>query len=254
MKKPHLILSLFIPVFLMLSGCSGCSESALQHRAAQQQSSQNQNYGDSSVQNDRPNPIQSSRVQNPVLSEGRTLIELFEQNKAAVFMVFTSDDEHMYQGSGFFISNDGMAVSNYHIFEGTLKGNEMILTESGNEYKISRVIEQNKELDYIIFKVSGYSNFHTLQIASLIPEIGQDVFAIGNPRGLSHSLSTGIISSFRDEGRLLQTTAEITHGSSGGALLNMNGEVVGITTGGIGEANINFAVNIQRLRLHRFLD
>ncbi|MDZ7718054.1 MAG: S1C family serine protease [Balneolaceae bacterium] len=71
------------------------------------------------------------------------------------------------------------------------------MTESGNEYKISRVIEQDEELDYIIFKVSGSSNFNTLNIAESRPKIGEEVFAIGNPKGLSHSLSTGIISSYR---------------------------------------------------------
>ena len=239
---------------LLLNGCSGCSESGIRHQAAQ--NLQNESYNN---RTESAPPVQSnqnnSREIQPNFKTGSgegTLSSLYNASKSAIFTVYTSDSENIYQGSGFFIRTDGLAVSNYHIFEGTLKGNEMILTESGNEFKISQVIEQDKERDYIIFKVDGNSKFHALNIASTLPEIGEDVFAIGNPRGLTHSLSTGIISSYREERRLLQTTAEITHGSSGGALLNMRGEVVGITTAGVGEANLNFAVNIQKLRLHRF--
>lgn len=240
---------------ISLTGCSGCSESGIRHQAAQ--NLQNESYDDrpKSEPTNQPDEVQSRGQQESLLnsSEGITLSNLYSASKSAVFTVYTSDDEMEYQGSGFFVSSDGIAVSNYHIFEDTFKGGEMILTESDDVYKIGRVIEQDKELDYIIFKVDGSSNFHALNLANSRPEIGEDVFAIGNPRGLSHSLSTGIISSYRDGGRLLQTTAEITHGSSGGALLNMNGEVVGITTGGFGEANLNFALNIRELRLERYL-
>lgn len=240
---------------ILLSGCSGCSESGIRNKAAQNLQNESYNSRTEKVPPSQTNPSKSRERRSNLLAHSGevTLSSLYSASKSAVFTVYTSDNEKIYQGSGFFVSSDGLAVSNYHIFEGTLKGNEMILTESGKEYKISQVIEQDKDLDYIIFKVEGNSNFHALDIARSSPEIGEEVFAIGNPRGLSQSLSMGIISSYREGGRLLQTTAEITHGSSGGALMNMRGEVVGITTGGIGEANINFAVNIKELRLERYL-
>lgn len=75
------------------------------------------------------------------------------------------------------------------------------------------------------------------------------MFAIGNPKGLESTLSTGIVSSIRSSDHLIQTTAEITHGSSGGPLFNMKGEVIGITSAGLGEANLNFAVDIRSLNL-----
>ncbi|MGM0409085.1 MAG: S1C family serine protease, partial [Bacteroidota bacterium] len=117
------------------------------------------------------------------------------------------------------------------------------------------VLAQNSEEDYIIFKVetSNNINFTPIPISRSNPEIGEDVFAIGNPRGLEHTLSRGIISGYRDNKNLIQTTTEITHGSSGGPLLNMRGEVVGITTAGVGEANLNFAINIKVLKLSRYL-
>lgn len=237
-------------VGFVLTGCSGCSESGIRNQATENLQSDSYNN-----RNEPANQYNSKERQANLLTDSgeASLSSLYSASKSAVFTVYTSDNEKVYQGSGFFVSSDGLAVSNYHIFEGTLRGDEMILTESGDEYKISKVIDQDKEMDYIIFKVAGQSNFHALDIARSSPEIGEDVFAIGNPRGLSHSLSTGIISSYREGGRLLQTTAEITNGSSGGALLNMHGEVVGITTGGVGEANLNFALNISELRLERYL-
>ncbi|MBK8111356.1 MAG: serine protease [Saprospiraceae bacterium] len=82
--------------------------------------------------------------------------------------------------------------------------------------------------------------------------IGQSCFAIGNPKGLVNTLSTGIISSLRKNGDVIQTTAEITQGSSGGPLFNADGEVIGITTAGLEEANLNFAVSILSLDLPFF--
>ena len=254
MIRSTLIQFLVAIILIMLYGCSGCSESALQHRAAQQQSLENREYRETPNHQIQPREDQKPRIipQTPVAD--LSLSELFNQNKSAVFMVFTSDDENIYQGSGFFVSSRGIAVSNYHIFSGTFIGNELIVTDTGNEMHIKRVIEKNRELDYIIFEVTDANNIQFLRISNSAPSIGENVFAIGNPRGLSHTLSTGIVSGYRENDTLIQTSAEITRGSSGGALMNMNGEVVGITTGGFAEANLNFAINIDKLRLYRFIN
>ena len=117
--------------------------------------------------------------------------------------------------------------SNYHVFEGTNIGRETIETSDGTQYRIAEVLSQSSENDFIIFKVSSSRSFNYLPIPAYLPEVGEDVFAIGNPRGLEHTLSTGIVSGYRENNQLIQTTTEITHGSSGGPLLNMNGEVIG---------------------------
>lgn len=83
----------------------------------------------------------------------------------------------------------------------------------------------------------------------LVP--GQRVVAIGDPLGLVNTVTDGIISNIRKQGSLtlIQTSAPITHGSSGGALLNMYGELIGITTAGIkGEGNLNFAVSSNDIK------
>ncbi|MBT7040932.1 MAG: trypsin-like serine protease, partial [Bacteroidetes bacterium] len=87
--------------------------------------------------------------------------------------------------------------------------------------------------------------------------IGENVFAIGNPLGLEKTLSKGIISGYRgDDNELIQTDTDVTHGSSGGPLFNMRGEVLGITSMVLksGGANLNFAISIELLDLERFLD
>ena len=158
------------------------------------------------------------------------------------------------QGIGFFISSTGLAISNQHVFDGF--NQHYIKLHDGSAFTVTEILKQShqSELDYVIFKVDiqGEKVF-PLKIASYVPTVGEDVFAIGNPKGLEHTLSKGIISAYREQKSLLQTTAEITNGSSGGPLFNMNGEVVGITTAGIGEANLNFVVNIQRLGLKKYL-
>ena len=192
---------------------------------------------------------------NAINSKKPALTSLYKKLKASVFLIYTSREGENIQGTGFFVSRDGIAVSNYHVFESTNKGFELIETIDSMRFQIKEVIEKNKEHDYIIFRVDigSYQISSPLPVSMKAPQIGEDVFAIGNPKGLSSTLSKGIVSSYRSGNTIIQTTAEITHGSSGGPLLNMEGEVVGITTAGVGEANLNFAINIEVLRLYRFM-
>jgi hypothetical protein len=134
-----------------------------------------------------------------------------------------------------------LGVSNYHVLADA--ANAIIYTNKGSRYMISEIINYSKESDYVVFKISNSAsnNFRPVKFAKTNPKIGDDCFAIGNPRGLTQTLSKGIISGYREN--YIQTTAQITHGSSGGALFNTDGEVVGITTMGFEDADLNFALN-----------
>ena len=252
LQKPW---SFFIPVLLLAiilftSSCSGCSPSG--RRSHQKISSYKTSSGKVIKRHDTGNKeIEKTKIDK---TKALSLNELYEKYKNAVFLVYTSDGYNNYQGSGFFISKNGLAVSNYHVFQGTSKGLEVIKTLDGNQFKISKVLEKNEDNDYIIFRVNigNYHIMHPIPISSQEPQIGEDVFAIGNPKGLESTLSKGIVSGFRANNSLIQTTTEITHGSSGGPLLNMKGEVTGITAAGLGEADLNFAVNIKILKLYRY--
>jgi len=188
-----------------------------------------------------PPITQTQTIQNPTSD----ISTLYERNKDAVFVVYTSDGTNNAQGSGFFISSSGIAVSNYHVFKGTQRGLESIKTQNGT-FKVETVLASSEDNDYIVFKVAGNGiSFPCLKIAGSLPRVGEDVFAIGAPEGLEQTLSKGIVSAIRGkENCIIQTTAEITHGSSGGPLFNKQGEVIGITSGGMDVANLNFAVNI----------
>lgn len=176
--------------------------------------------------------------------------DMFEKYNSAVFMVYTSDGWNNYQGSGFFISKDGVAVSNYHVFQGTSIGGENIKLIDDKVYKIKEVLAKSSEDDIIVFKVDGKGrSFNCIPIAKQIPRVGEKVFALGSPRGLENTFSSGEISQIRDND-YLQISVPIDHGSSGGVLLNTRGEAVGITTAGIDAsgANLNFAININVLK------
>ncbi len=183
-----------------------------------------------------------------------SLSELYERDKNAVFLIAVPKTGNMYaQGTGFFITSTGIAVSNYHVFEEGQQEKAVIKTIDKHQYGIKRILRYDKDLDYIIFEVENeHNDFPYVAIAQSKSGVGEEVFAIGNPRGLEHTLSKGIVSSYRDNDFLIQTTAEITHGSSGGPLFNMKGEVIGITTSGVGEANLNFAMNILKLNLNTY--
>ncbi len=242
---------LFLCQFLI--SCSGCSQSGIRNRAEKKSTrSSNSSYSSpNKEQNSEPKLILNPKGESNNGVES-SLTALFKENKSAVFMIYTSDGEQGFQGSGFFISPEGIGISNYHVFKGTSKGLEIIKLESGEELKITKVLATSEEDDYIIFKVNSTEKVKFLTVSEYTPEIGENVFAIGNPEGLEQTLSTGIISGYRKNNKLIQTTTEITHGSSGGPLMNMQGEVVGITSAGLGDANLNFAVNIKLLDLNRY--
>lgn len=176
--------------------------------------------------------------------------EIFAKYNKAVFMVFTSDGYNMYQGSGFFLNSDGLAVSNYHVFQGTGIGEEGIkLTGSDEIYKVTEVIKSSEEEDFILFRVN-VSNTDFIPVAKFKPNIGEKVYAIGSPRGLENTFSSGEVSQWRDT-NLMQISALIDHGSSGGALINEYGEVVGITSGSFADgsqANLNYAWSIDAIK------
>lgn len=175
--------------------------------------------------------------------------EIFERYNKAVFMVYTSDGVSGFQGSGFFINSEGLAVSNYHVFAGTGQGLEQIkLAGNDNAYKVAEVIHCDEENDFILFRVNVKSNKY-IPIAQEKPKVGATVYAIGSPRGLENTLSDGKVSQWRDNARtMMQISVQIDHGSSGGALINEYGEVVGITSGTFADgsqANLNYAWSID---------
>lgn len=162
-------------------------------------------------------------------------------------MVLTSDGESVFQGSGFFINSTGLAVSNYHVFENAQQDYAAVRFPGNDElFRVTEVIAYSSDEDFILFQVDvKQSSF--IPIANTKPSIGERVYAIGSPLGFENTFSSGEVSQWRGE-NFMQISALIEHGSSGGALINEYGEVVGITSGTLAadsHANLNYAWSID---------
>lgn len=180
-------------------------------------------------------------------SKSLDLSTYYEKLKSSIFIIYTSNDFETHQGTAFLIDNTGVCLSNFHVFKNTERA--ILENVNGNRYFLEKIISYDEENDYILFKINLNNEFiNPLRISKVNPKIGEECFTIGNPRGLNQTISKGIISGYRNEDRLIQTTTEITHGSSGEPLFNDKGEVVGITSSGFGEANLNFAININQIK------
>ena len=147
-------------------------------------------------------------------------------------------------GSGFFISSTGTFVTCYHVIEGAYGAT--IKTTDGVTHSVDGVYDYSKTNDWAVLKVNG-SNFKYLSIASPTEKVGGAVvYAIGSPLGLDNTISQGLISnvSRAESGtNYIQTTAAISSGSSGGALLSSSGHVLGITSGSYEDGqNLNMAI------------
>ena len=188
-----------------------------------------------------------------------TLVELFEKSEEGVVKIqvvrnnIPGDTGSV--GSGFVYDNLGHIITNAHVVDGASKATVTFL--DGSQYD-AEIIGKDKFTDIAVIKVSEKPRLlHPLQIGdSSQLRIGEQVAAIGNPFGLSGSMTSGIVSQMgrllpsQDSGfsipDVIQTDAAINPGNSGGPLLNMKGQVVGINTAiqsiSGGNTGIGFAV------------
>src|SRR5687767_11084411 len=173
-------------------------------------------------------------------------------------------------GSGFIITKDGFILTNNHVVEGASKIEVQFFDEDDEEYYEAKVIGRDPLTDSALLQLVEKHN-HELTVAkfgdSSQMEPGDWVMAIGNPFGLAHTVSVGVVSAtgrnafdFTPGRRqpLIQTDAAINPGNSGGPLLNVRGEVIGVNTaiysnggamgGGAGNIGIGFAVPINTIR------
>ena len=152
-------------------------------------------------------------------------------------------------GSGFFV-RDGEIASNLHVVEGAARGYAKLVGQK-TKHDIEGITAVDPERDLVVLKilVAGSS---TLALGSSdAVQVGESVYAVGNPQGLEGTFSQGIVSSIRQVGidKLLQITAPISPGSSGGPVLNGKGEVIGVSVATFrGGQNLNFAIPSSYLK------
>ena len=152
-------------------------------------------------------------------------------------------------GSGFFVRS-GQVATNLHVVKGASRGYAKLVGQK-TKYDIEGITAVDAERDLVILKIS-VPQAHAISIGdSDMVQIGAPIFAVGNPRGLEGTFSQGIISSIRKVGtdKILQLTAPISPGSSGGPVLNDRGQVIGVSVATFrGGQNLNFAIPSNYLK------
>lgn len=154
-------------------------------------------------------------------------------------------------GSGIMIGAGGYILTNHHVVGGG-RSYAVRIEEDAQVYETDEVIKYNPQLDLAIIRIGRTLKPIPIYQGKEPLARGQKVVAIGSPLGLFNSVSDGIISGFRRIGDtdMIQFTAPISHGSSGGALLNMSGEIIGISTAGMDQGqNLNLAVRYEYIQL-----
>jgi hypothetical protein len=147
------------------------------------------------------------------------------------------------QGSGFIVSADGRILTNYHVIKGARSA--IVKLSNGSFFPVEGIIASSEDDDLALIKVQGSGLPVLLLGNSEKLSVGEKVVAIGSPMGLQNTVTDGIISAIREESshrKWIQTTSPISPGNSGGPLLNLQGEVIGVTTFRVrGGENLNFA-------------
>jgi len=201
--------------------------------------------------------VPTSNTVLPSLSKAKekpieSLPSLIKRIKPSVVIVFAYDNkgEFLKLGSGFFISQRGDIITNYHVLQGASSAE--VKTSDGKTYPITYIVAEDEQSDIIRLSVDIPSQHaYPLSLSATFPEVGERIIVYGSPLGLEKTVSDGIVSAIREVpgyGKLIQITAPVSPGSSGSPVLNMKGEVIGIATLQMAEGqNLNFAIPSERI-------
>ena len=201
-----------------------------------------------------PPPVPVEALPTPQTSETNLAADaLFAKASPAVVRIDVMNAEYKKrgQGSGFLVSPDGMIVTNHHVMHVGRRG--LVRFGDSKAFPVTAVLAQDKEKDLTVLKIhAGGMPYLELFPKGEKPDVGTRAFAIGTPAGYTNTLSEGLVSGLREQEKrsVVQTTAPISSGSSGGPLLDARGRVLGVNTyvhveqhkGRIIE-NLNFAVS-----------
>ncbi len=192
-------------------------------------------------------------LQPPISGNGEKSFEELALLASSIVMLEVHDrtGRAVSTGSGIMIGKDGYILTNHHVAG---KGSFFAVRIEDDDviYRTDEMIKYNSVLDLAVIRIGRTLKPLPVYQGGKKLVRGQKVVAIGSPLGLFNSVSDGIISGFRkiDSVDMIQFTAPISHGSSGGAVLNMQGEVIGISTAGIDQGqNLNLAVDYQSINL-----
>lgn len=215
-------------------------------------------------------PIDVAQARTALTADERNTIQLFQRSRSSVVYItslttrrdaFTLNMLEIPQGegSGFVWDADGHIVTNYHVIRGAA---DVLVTLTGGEGRQAKVVGYDDDKDVAVLKIDlkDLGPLKPLPLGSSSDlEVGQTVYAIGNPFGLDHTLTRGVISgtgreiSSGNTGRpiqdVIQTDAAINPGNSGGPLLDSGGAMIGINTAIYSQsgnsAGVGFAIPVD---------
>jgi S1-C subfamily serine protease len=170
--------------------------------------------------------------------------EIYQRESAGIFLIETYDDEGRKRGtgSGFAVSSDGTAITNYHVIRGASRAT--VKFGDGTVGSVDGVGSYDNQRDVAVIRLTPAPET-VLEIGdSDNVQVGDKVVAIGSPLGLENTMSVGIVSALRNG--MIQMSDPISPGSSGGAVLNEQGKVIAISSSQITAGqNLNFAIPIN---------
>ncbi|MDO8355756.1 MAG: trypsin-like peptidase domain-containing protein [Nitrospirota bacterium] len=183
-------------------------------------------------------------------AHAQSIAEIAETVGNSVAMIITYDvtGSPTAQGSGVFITETGIILTNAHVVENAYSAE--VISSLGTFDKV-RILTRDSKRDLALIAIPTDKSSPPSFAKDTNFKPGERVIAIGNPLGLERTISDGLISGIRHKGdgvELIQTTVPISHGSSGGVLLNTSGELIGITSSSFeGGQNINFAISLNTI-------
>lgn len=176
-----------------------------------------------------------------------TAKQIYSNNKDKILLVVGAGARDKVSIGSAVAVGGGFLATNCHVVKGV---ETLVVSDGTGTYPVLGYYPYNK-VDLCLLYSNAFRS-KGVRLAREKPSIGDKVYALGNPKGLTLTLTEGLVSAIRkhpDNGPMIQTSAMISEGSSGGALFNEQGELVGITTSGIREASgLNFAISVQTLK------
>jgi tetratricopeptide (TPR) repeat protein len=200
-------------------------------------------------------------ITSPLIAQVNNLPALVKKVDPSILKIYTIDGggEYEKQGTGVVVAETGICVSNFHVLAGSKKA--IVIDYTGRKFDISYIIDFSKEKDLIKFKINnGSLKMKPVFFSPNLISKGMDVFTVGYPNGFEviggSTVSTGVVSGFRkiDNQDLIQTSAPITYGSSGGGMFDNKGLLCGVTSGTFASdlkdrhANLNKVISVKDVK------